>query len=197
MSISSCPPGSRSTIPGYNQPEHANRIKRLRDAIDSRITEEQARQKDSLSRSSSARQPPTRTGSPSTRTTRPRRNTATAARGPDPKEFEADFALDDDDVSSTRSGTPAATSAGGAAAASAAASGGGAGAAAGGDAEGDQSAQGEVKDASTEGDDKTGKGAEPAKEGAVVNQAPSELPPEIKAKLRRLDKMETRYHGVY
>lgn len=28
-----------------------------------------------------------------------------------------------------------------------------------------------------------------------TNQAPSEMPPEIRAKLRRLDKMEARYHG--
>lgn len=29
-----------------------------------------------------------------------------------------------------------------------------------------------------------------------ANQAPSEMPPEIRAKLRRLDKMEARYHGM-
>lgn len=30
-----------------------------------------------------------------------------------------------------------------------------------------------------------------------ANQSPSELPPEIRVKLRRLDKMESRYHGMY
>ena len=28
-------------------------------------------------------------------------------------------------------------------------------------------------------------------------QTSSELPPEVRAKLRRLDKMESRYHGMY
>lgn len=167
---------------------HTNRTQRLRDAIDSRITEEQARQRDSLSRSSSARLPAggARTGSPSRRTTRPRRNTATPVRGPDPKEFEADLALDDEDETpSTRSGTPVPAQAG-----------------AGQTGLSGQCGPGEgPKDVTTaEGEGgETEQGAQageiPGKE-AAGNQAPSELPPEIKAKLRRLDKMETRYHGM-
>lgn len=62
----------------------------------------------------------------------------------------------------------------------------------------------EGRDADAEAGAGAGAGAgaaeTPGKEGpsstSGVNQAPSELPPEIKAKLRRLDKMETRYHGM-
>ena len=155
------------------------KFKRLRDAIDSRITEEQARQKtsqDALSRSNSARRPPGRNGSPSRRPARPRRNTATPIRGPDPKEFEAEFALGDDD-GPTRSGTPQPAESTGGPEGGAAAEGGN---------EGETSAP--IAEAS-------GKEETPAA-APEANQLPSELPPEIRAKLRRLDKMETRYHGM-
>ena len=90
------------------------------------------------------------------------------------------MALDDEDETpSTRSGTPVPAQAGAG-----------------------QSGPGEgpndVNTAEGEGGE-TEQGAQagefPGKE-AAGNQAPSELPPEIKAKLRRLDKMETRYHGM-
>lgn len=137
--------------------------------IDSRIAEEQARQKSSqeaLSRSNSARRPPGPNGSPSRRPGRPRRNTATPIRGPDPKEFEADFAIGDEE-GSTRSGTPQPEST----------------------APSDAGATEENNNEGTKA---------PVEEGAATtgtNQSPSELPPEIRAKVRRLDKMETRYHG--
>lgn len=41
-----------------------------------------------------------------------------------------------------------------------------------------------------------GKEAGAGEKGTGQNQATSELPPEVRAKLRRLDKMETRYHGM-
>ena len=144
-------------------------LQRLRDVIDSRIAEEQARQKSSqeaLSRSNSARRPPGPNSSPSRRPGRPRRNTATPIRGPDPKEFEADFAIGDEE-GSARSGTPQAESTA-------------------------PSDAGATEDNNNEGT------KAPVEEGAATtgtNQSPSELPPEIRAKVRRLDKMETRYHG--
>lgn len=144
---------------------------RLRDAIDSRIAEEQARQKsnqEALSRSNSARLPQ----GPGRRPARPRRNTATPVRGPDPKEFEADFAIGDDDTPS-RSGTPQPEPATG-----------GDGAADENDGEKTAVVESGGKEAAA-GDKRTGQ-----------NQALSELPPEVRAKLRRLDKMETRYHGM-
>lgn len=137
--------------------------------IDSRIAEEQARQKSSqeaLSRSNSARRPPGPNGSPSRRPGRPRRNTATPVRSPDPKEFETDFAVGDEE-GSTRSGTPQAESTA-------------------------------ASDAGPAENNNEGTKA-PVEEAAATtgtNQAPSELPPEIRAKIRRLDKMETRYHGM-
>lgn len=145
-------------------------LQRLRDVIDSRIAEEQARQKSSqeaLSRSNSARRPPGRNGSPSRRPGRPRRNTATPIRGPDPKEFEADFSIGDEE-GSTRSGTP-------------------------------QPESTAASDAGAAEENNNEWTKAPVEEGAAAttgtNQAPSELPPEIRAKIRRLDKMETRYHG--
>lgn len=144
---------------------------RLRDAIDSRIAEEQARQKsaqDSISRSNSARRPPGRSLSPGARP-RPRRNTSgTPVRGPDPTEFEAEFAIGDDEDSS-RSDTPRLNVT-------------------------PPSENQNTENATEE------KHPEPSEKEAAsepqLNQLPSELPPEIRAKLRRLDKMESRYRGM-
>ena len=143
---------------------------RLRDAIDSRIAEEQARQKsaqDNIERSNSARRPPGRNQS-----SRPRRNTGTPVRGPDPKEFEGEFTIGDDE--SIRSGTPRADT---------------------------PEAASEVS-ASNEGESQMaeGKPAEtPEKETGETEpkEAPAVLPPDVRAKLRRLDKLESRYHGMY
>lgn len=147
---------------------------RLRDAIDSRIAEEQARQKsaqDNIERSNSARRPPGRNQSPSRRA-RPRRNTGTPVRGPDPKEFEAEFTIGDDE--SIRSGTPRA----------------------------DTPEPASEVSAPNEGESQMaeGKPAEtPEKETGETEtkEAPAVLPPDVRAKLRRLDKLESRYHGMY
>lgn len=143
---------------------------RLRDAIDSRIAEEQARSKtaqDSISRSNSARRPPGRALSPSKRPSRPRRNTSgTPVRGPDPTEFEPEFAIGDDD--SSRSGTPRVDS--------------------------PAPSEGQPSNDAEKSTEESAKESVPEPQ-AQVNQAPSELPPEIRVKLRRLDKMESRYHG--
>ncbi|EHA27771.1 hypothetical protein ASPNIDRAFT_41716, partial [Aspergillus niger ATCC 1015] len=134
-------------------------FQRLRDAIDSRIAEEQARQRSaqtSLSRSNSARHPTGRNLSPTRRTSRPRRNTGTPVRGPDPNEFEPEFAIGDDEGSS-RSATPRLESAGGSEAAP-------------------EENTGEGKTSSEESATKKPE-AQPVTE---TNQSPSELPPEIR-----------------
>lgn len=150
---------------------------RFRDAIDSRIAEEQARQKtaqENLSRSKTTRRPGQSTA-PGQRA-RPRRNTGTSTpvRGPDPKEFEPEFAIGDDEGSS-RSGTPRVetpdvtsevTTPG----------------------EADRAAQPEAK---TTADD----AKESSSQDAPVEDKPVELPPDVKARLRRLDKLESRYQG--
>ncbi|KAJ5577561.1 uncharacterized protein N7459_006525 [Penicillium hispanicum] len=157
-------------------------FQRLRDAIDSRIAEEQARQKsaqDNITRSNSARRPPSRNLSPGRRN-RPRRNTGTPVRGPDPKEFEAEFTIGDDDTSS-RSGTPQVETPENASEATIR-------------VEGDRSEDAEAKTAS----DAVGKEKEPAKpaDTEANTPTPSELPADVKAKLRRLDKLESRYHEL-
>ncbi|KAJ5151604.1 hypothetical protein N7492_009899 [Penicillium capsulatum] len=153
-------------------------FQRLRDAIDSRIAEEQARQKsaqDSISRSSSARVP-SRNLSPGRRN-RPRRNSGTPVRGPDPKEFEPEFAIGDDEAS-TRSGTPRVDTPDNAAEVTT-------------QADGDHTEEPEKK--TTEAPEKE---TLPAPEGDAASAPPVELPTEVRAKLRRLDKLETRYHEL-
>jgi hypothetical protein len=156
---------------------------RLRDAIDSRIAEEQARQKsaqDNISRSNSARRPPNSNLSPGQRS-RPRRNTGTPVRGPDPKEFEAEFAIGDDEDSS-RSATPRLET------------------------------PEDVSETTTLAETEHGEDGEkgktkapvdtPGKENASTaekgptSQPTIELPAEVRGKLRRLDKLEVRYHGM-
>ncbi|KAL2818625.1 hypothetical protein BJX63DRAFT_58414 [Aspergillus granulosus] len=154
-------------------------FQRLREAIDSRIAEEQARQRssqESLARSNSARRPPGRNLSPGRRPSRTRRNTGTPVRGPDPTEFEPEFAIGDDDASS-RSATPKPES-----------------------TETPDNSQGEksgeksgeargVADTAANGKDS----APPTQESA---QPSAELPPEVRAKLRKLNKLESRYQGM-
>ncbi|OJD11935.1 hypothetical protein AJ78_07396 [Emergomyces pasteurianus Ep9510] len=83
-------------------------FQRIKGAIDSRIAEEQARQKavqeaGSLSRSNSnVRRSRARADS---RTARLKRDSSFPAKGPDPAEFDAEFVVGDDD-SSSRTSTP-------------------------------------------------------------------------------------------
>jgi hypothetical protein len=44
--------------------------------------------------------------------------------------------------------------------------------------------------------DKEKEAAEPGTDMETNKSAPAELPTEVKAKLRRLDKLESRYHGM-
>jgi hypothetical protein len=99
-------------------------------------------------------------------------------RGPDPTEFEPEFAIGDDDASTlvSRSSTPKPES-----------------------TEASDNAKGEKsveKSGEAEGAaDNTvnGKDNAPAKESG---QPSAELPPEVRAKLRKLNKLESRYQGM-
>ncbi|KAJ5378150.1 uncharacterized protein N7496_005559 [Penicillium cataractarum] len=158
-------------------------FQRLRDAIDSRIAEEQARQKsaqENISRSNSARRPPNSSLSPGQRS-RPRRNTGTPVRGPDPKEFEAEFAIGDDEDSS-RSATPRLETPDDAAEGAT-------------PAETERSEDGEKSKTKAPAADTSGKET-PSAEKAPASQTTSELPAEVRGKLRRLDKLEARYHEL-
>ena len=151
---------------------------RLKGAIDSRIAEEQARQKSTgassttIARSgSTSKKPAGRTDSPSSRPRKPRPkdNEVNTARGPDPSEFENAFVIDDEPEEPSRVGTPAI------------------------------------------GEEKTATMAEgnvPAESGALgeskeiaaekpVEASPKapQLSPEVRTKLRKLEKMETKYQG--
>jgi len=151
---------------------------RLKGAIDSRIAEEQARQKSANSSSttvsrsaSTSKRPTSRTDSPSSRPRKPRPkdNEVNTIRGPDPSEFENAFVIEDESEGPSRVGTPAI---------------------------------GEEKTAAMAESNTLGE-AEPlleSKEKAVEKpaQAPpktSELPPEIRTKLRKLEKLESKYQG--
>ncbi|KAJ5550267.1 Vesicle-mediated transport protein (Imh1) [Penicillium sp. DV-2018c] len=147
-------------------------FQRLRDAIDSRIAEEQARQKsaqENISRSGSNRRPTARNQSPSRRS----RNTGIPVRGPDPKEFEAEFAIGDDDESS-KPGTPNT------------------------DKPEASSDIGAAKDGETAqmAEAQTAETSEKAGQEAEAKETPTVLPPDVRAKLRRLDKLEARYHEL-
>jgi hypothetical protein len=150
---------------------------RLKGAIDSRIAEEQARQKSvgasgtTVARSASTSKRPTgRTDSPARpRRPKPKDNEVNTARGPDPSEFENAFVIEDESEEPSRVGIPAigeekpATMAENNATAEAGAS-------------------GEVNEKAAE------KPVEP------LPKAP-EVSPEIRTKLKKLDRMESKYQG--
>jgi hypothetical protein len=157
---------------------------RLRDAIDSRIAEEQARQKsaqDNISRSNSARRPPNSNLTPGQRS-RPRRNTGTPVRGPDPKEFEAEFTIGDDEDSS-RSATPRLETPDDAAEKAT-------------PADTERNEDDDKSETTAPAADPSGKETTSAEKVSANQSTPSELPAEVRGKLRRLDKLETRYHGM-
>ncbi|EQL30527.1 hypothetical protein BDFG_06927 [Blastomyces dermatitidis ATCC 26199] len=152
-------------------------FQRIKGAIDSRIAEEQARQKaaqesSSISRSNShIRQSHTRAAS---RATRLKRENSVSTKTPDPAEFDVDFVVGDDD-SSTRTSTPIQMPEAG--------RDGNAGTAA--DQEGGQGRTKEREIDSTRSQDATPE--EPAQ---------MELPTAVRVRLRRLDKIEGRYQEL-
>ncbi|KAL1867376.1 Golgin imh1 [Paecilomyces lecythidis] len=145
-------------------------FQRIRGAIDSRIAEEQARQRqaqESISRSNSARRQTSRDLSTSRRPGRTRAGTL-SGKGPDPAEFESEFAVGEDDGSS-RSATPRSEPSA--------------------PPEGGASGDGEKK-ASPESAGKE------AASDTGSNTAAAELPTDVRVRLRRLDKLESRYQDL-
>ena len=151
----------------------------MKGAIDSRIAEEQARQRPlqaSPSRSNSVSRRTPRSGSPAVRNGRNRsiENEAgdTPAQGPDPKEFEAEFVIADEEAPS-RAATPQ-----------------------------PQASKGNDNDDGKALVDKSSGSAEITPGAASQSQsersnADTGLPTEVRVKLRKLERLETRYQGKH
>jgi hypothetical protein len=121
--------------------------------------------------STSRRSASLRNESPSKRSRAPPKEVDDGARGPDPSVFEGAFVIEDDSEDPSRSGTPA------------------------------------IPETKPEVIGEKGATAKTtgADEGEVVNekveilQKPStttDLPPDVRSKLRKLDKLEARYQGI-
>ncbi|KAL8804761.1 MAG: hypothetical protein Q9182_002353 [Xanthomendoza sp. 2 TL-2023] len=151
-------------------------FQRLKGAIDSRIAEEQARQRSALTSPppSNVRKPSSRAESPATRTARQnaskRQNGETSGKGPDPSEFEPEFVVDDSDVPS-RSNTPRPVM---------------------------TTSESSTLEPSREttGEARDGKDrAEKASPDAPL-ATPQELPTDVRVKLRKMEKLESRYNEL-
>ncbi|KAL9586341.1 MAG: hypothetical protein Q9212_000959 [Teloschistes hypoglaucus] len=152
-------------------------FQRLKGAIDSRIAEEQARQRSNLTSpppGSDPRRPISRPQSPAQRVRRPnapsRPNGETSGRGPDPSEFEPESVIDDLDVpgeSTVPRPAPPRT----------------------------DSATEDVVRPLSDGarDNEDGQMKAQPDAAPVVSQ---ELPNDVRMKLRKLDKLESRYHEL-
>ena len=152
----------------------ANNLQRIRASIDSALEQEQAKARalhQSPSRSTAgARKVAPRTLSPSKRAARQgsRGRQDSTSKGPDPAEFEAEFVIDDEEPS--RSGTPRpATEA----------------------SEKDVAEVGVIKTSMTLEDGQEKQGKEPD-----ILAPTSELPTDVRVRLRKLEKLESRYQGV-
>lgn len=185
-------------------------FQRIKGAIDRTIAEEQARQKNYLSEqgaSGQARQSSNVSRSNSGASTagrkpRPKKpaqdaskEADAAASNPDPAVFEAAFVIDDDELSRTATPLPPSEEK----EKTPGEEGGAQDEMSGGDAEkGDAGAGNTAKDAEKNGGDDGGspegdKPVPPPKPAAAAT-AP-ELPPEVRAKLRKLEKLEATYPG--
>ncbi|MCJ1281390.1 hypothetical protein MMC26_000709 [Xylographa opegraphella] len=157
-------------------------MQRLKGAIDSRIAEEQARQRNAQqlpARSNSvARRPSSRsrTSSPAVRSARARPGDSKTGdipeKGPDPKEFEPEFVIEDEDVIS-RAGTPRPVH-----------------------VKDGESQSGEAvaeKSAAPDGErqPEEDRGSEKVSQVAAL-----ELPSEVRVKLRKLERLESRYQEL-
>lgn len=149
----------------------------MKNAVDSRIAEEQARQKAAgtpVSRSaSSARRSTSRTDSPSSklRKPRPKDNDGIAARGPDPSEFENAFVIEDEPEEPSRVGTP--------------------------DIMDEKAALMADSNAPTEANAAMDGGEKVSEKAPDTAPRPStELPADVRTKLRKLEKLESRYQGM-
>jgi len=154
----------------------SNSSQRIKGAIDSRIAEEQAKAKAAAAvpartASTARRSASLRNESPSKRSRARLKEVDDGAKGPDPSVFERAFVIEDDSEEPSRSGTPA------------------------------------IPDTKPEMTREKGLTAENTgpDDGEVVNvkaeilPSPStkqELPPDVRSKLRKLDKLEARYQGI-
>lgn len=152
---------------------------RLKGAIDSRIAEEQARQR--LSQASPSRSA-SNTGRSSSRNLSPSRKASRQAvrgrqdgdppaKGLDPADFEPEFVIDDDEQS--RSGTPKPPT----------------------DRNGTNVAEKARPEAPNRGDNGQESGETTA--SAEEPSTSSYLPTDVRVKLRKLEKLESRYHGGF
>lgn len=196
---------SIARIPNTMQSVANTSPQRFKDAVDSRIQEEQARQRTTAtgpSRSASTRQRSgSRNISPSRR--RARRDpdgtdkaVMPTGREPDPSEFEPEFVIGEEgDISTpSRAGTPAQTvsTSGPAVASSSAAQGSPANDSSNGEA-GSTGAEGEATAATNEiGSNDQG---EKGEKKADAPTTPQELPQEVRQRLRKLDRLEPKYSG--
>lgn len=148
---------------------------RIRGAIDSTIAQEQARQRQaqaSPSRSNSnVRRADSRANSPAKRVsrqgTRGRQDGDPPAKGPDPADFESEFTIDDEDV--TRSGVPK-----------------------------PQSNQNDSSKAIQEtAPRQSSQDTNDTPTSATGSTASSDLPTDVRNKLRKLERYESRYHGMF
>jgi hypothetical protein len=154
----------------------SNNSQRIKGAIDSRIAEEQAKAKAAAAAparaaSTARRSASIRTESPSKRSRARPKEVDDGVRGPDPSLFEGAFVIEDDSEEPSRSGTPA------------------------------------LPDTKPELIGEKGPTVENvgADDGEVVNEKAeilpypsikSDLPPDVRSKLRKLDKLEARYQGI-
>ncbi|KAL8879993.1 MAG: hypothetical protein Q9198_002506 [Flavoplaca austrocitrina] len=152
-------------------------FQRLKGAIDSRIAEEQARQRSALTSppaSNASRKPSSRAESPATRVSRHnapnRHNGELLGKGPDPSDFEPEFVLDDADGLS-RSSTPKPAL-----------------------PRSESTTKDPPRNSAEETQNGEGIAGKALQDGLTA--APQELPTDVKVKLRKLDKLESRYHEL-
>ncbi|MCJ1384148.1 hypothetical protein MMC17_007264 [Xylographa soralifera] len=156
-------------------------LQRLKGAIDSRIAEEQARQRNAqqlLARSNSGTKRPSsrsRTSSPAVRSARARPGESKSGdipeKGPDPREFEPEFVIEDEDVIS-RAGTPKPVHVKN------------------GEAQSGEAA-GKPAAADVERQPEENRDSEKAPQEATL-----EVPTDVRVKLRKLERLESRYQDL-
>ena len=157
-------------------------MQRLKGAIDSRIAEEQARQRN-------AQQLPSRSDSGARRQTSRSRNSSPAVRsartrptesksgdvpekGPDPKEFEPEFVIEDEDAIS-RSGTPKPVQAKN------------------GETQATEAVVEKLSQPNMDRQPDEDRGSDKAPHEAVL-----EVSTDVRVKLRKLERLESRYQGI-
>lgn len=168
----------------------ANKFQRIRGAIDRTIAEEQARQRSDDAPMSRSGSNSSRQGANIGRRARPNNGSTDgveAPPNPDPAVFEAAFVIDDDDEPS-RTGTPKPEVPGKDAPASKEAT----------SDVGDKTADGgSEKRPNTVKPDHATSSATASNATAASGPGPTELSPEIKQRLRKLEKLEATYPGRY